>query len=310
MANSDLQTTIVIPTYNRNKLLVKVLPSYLRQKYVEEIIIVDDGSSLEIGTYLNSKQIFNDKIKIIRHNRSLGSCAARNTGIINTKTPWIFFGEDDLILSDNHIATLHCQRKKLGADLICGNLIQQEKEESISNIQNNSYCHNIKPIFNERLITINNNCITKPTELPFAHAIFLVPTSIIKQYLFSTRIGGPSFLREDQELQLTLRKAGYKLFAIPDAIAFHLLKSKGYGSGTRLNQSMAIDIASATINSWLVINEHYSSIASFFGMMPKKRMLRRVVFWTILIEIKRRMQAKSRILNSIIHYLRQILNKL
>ena len=34
--------SIIIPTYNRLELLKKVLPSYVAQKYVREVIIVDE----------------------------------------------------------------------------------------------------------------------------------------------------------------------------------------------------------------------------------------------------------------------------
>ena len=36
--NENFGVSVVIPTYNRQNLLVKVLPSYLNQKHVKEII--------------------------------------------------------------------------------------------------------------------------------------------------------------------------------------------------------------------------------------------------------------------------------
>ena len=131
MINLNLKTTIVIPTYNRNKLLLKVLPSYLRQKYVEKIIIVDDGSTVETNKYLEKNRILSDKIEVFRHYRSLGLPSARNTGILNAKTPWIFFGEDDLIISDNHIEILHKYKRKLKADIVCGKVLIQENDETL-----------------------------------------------------------------------------------------------------------------------------------------------------------------------------------
>ena len=132
MKNLQFNTTIVIPTYNRNKLLVQVLPSYYHnQKYVEEIIIVDDGSTVDVAQYLNEKGINFEKIRVIRHFRSLGLCSARNSGILNAKTPWIFFGEDDLVLSKNHLAILHEYRIKLNVDMVCGKVLIQQKDESL-----------------------------------------------------------------------------------------------------------------------------------------------------------------------------------
>lgn len=305
ISNFNLQTTIVIPTYNRNDILIRVLPSYLNQKYVEQILIVDDGSSTEVATYLTDNQLFNDKIKVIRHNRSLGLCAAKNTGVKITKTPWILFGEDDLIISDQHIEKLHEARIKLGADIICGDLIPQEYEETIEDAISTLSKENAPPVLNNRHISFNQKGLVKPVELPFAHAIFMAPTSVLKKYLFSTRIGGPTFMREDMEMQLTLRKAGYRLFATPDAIAFHLAKKKGYGSGTRLKQSAFIHIASAFVNTWMVINENHEIIAPFFGNISKKNMLRKILFWLTIIEIKRWLQLNVPLFNKLLNSIKK-----
>ena len=62
MTDMNLQTTIIIPTCNRNELLIEVLPSYLRQKNLAEILIVDDGSSDKVDSYLRQNRIKSDKI--------------------------------------------------------------------------------------------------------------------------------------------------------------------------------------------------------------------------------------------------------
>jgi len=297
--------SIIIPTYNRCKLLFEVLPSYLNQNHVCEVIIVDDGSEIPVQEALLSSEIIDKRIHVIRQNRSMGSCSARNTGILAAKAPWVFFGEDDLILSEKHIENLHTERVKLGADIICGNIIQQQSNESFADACKQIATHRIPYILNNRLISIEYGSIHKPVELPFAHAIFLAPTRLLRTYLFTTRIGGPSFIREDQELQLTLRKAGYRLFAIPNAVGFHLAKSKSHGSGTRLNNSIFIHIASNIINTWQVINAHYETIAPFFGGISKKVMMRRVFFWTIVIEIKRKLQLEYPFVDNVICILRK-----
>ena len=267
-------------------MLARVLPSYLAQSHMSEIIIVDDGSSRCVEASLAEAGVTDERVRVIRHTRSLGSCAARNTGITAAKCPWTFFGEDDLILSDGHLAALHNARVELGADLICGRLVQQEGDESME-AASHRVLANPQGLIHKALILVSTASIREPVELPFAHAIFMTQTCMLRDFLFSTRIGGPSFQREDLELQLTLREAGYRLFATPNAVAFHLAKKNSSGSGTRLRRSIAIDIASAIINSWQVIEEHHATIAPFFGKPSKEQMLRRVAFWTTMFEAKR-----------------------
>ena len=113
-------------------------------------------------------------------------------------------------------------------------------------------------------------------------------------------------MREDHEIQLSLRAAGYRLFATPNAIAYHFARSKSHGSGTRLDQSAIIHAASATVNTWQVISEHYETITPFFGNMSKKSMIRRAVFWTFILEIKRRIQVKYSLFDKIICNLRKL----
>ena len=306
MIDSDLNTTIIIPTYNRSKLLVEVLPSYLKQKYVEEIIIVDDGSSREIRTYFKKNNIVNDKIKIIRHNRSLGLCTARNTGIINTKSPWIFFGEDDLILSDKHIEILHKYRQQLKADIVCGKVLNQENDETLEQAEKINKSQKKMKLINNKYISFNISSISKPEMLPFANAIFLTQTKLLQKYLFNTRIGGPSFEREDTEMQLFLRRKGKILYLVPFATSLHLNRRLSYGSGTRINKPITLSALSSIINIYQIIDDYYDEIAPFFNNLPKKTMLRRAMFWNFYLEVKRSIQSRYSSINKTILFIKRL----
>ena len=88
-------------------------------------------------------------------------------------------------------------------------------------------------------------------------------------------------------MQLTLRESGYRLFVVPDAVAFHLAKAKSSTGGTRSRQAPIVEILSSLINVWQVTETHHQTIAPFFGGLSKQKMLRRVVFWTAVLEAKR-----------------------
>jgi len=88
------KVSIVIPTYNRAKLLKRAIHSVLNQTYQDyEIIIVDDGSTDNTEEVVRS---FNDnKVIYIKHERNKGAPAARNTGIRAARGEYVAFQDSD-----------------------------------------------------------------------------------------------------------------------------------------------------------------------------------------------------------------------
>ena len=71
--------SVIIPTYNRERSIIKSVSSVLRQTYHNlELIVVDDGSTDNTETVL--KQIKDDRLIYVKRENE-GACAARNYGI-------------------------------------------------------------------------------------------------------------------------------------------------------------------------------------------------------------------------------------
>lgn len=289
--------SIIIPTYNRHDFLRQVLPTYLIQRDVLEVLIIDDGSTPPVEPGLADLLAEHDHLRVIRHTRSLGSCMARNTGIREARAEFVFFGEDDLIIPEDHVRILLQERERLGADLICGQLLQQNAFETFGEaLTINRRRHG--PIFDQHHITVQTQHITAELELPFAHAIFLGPRDLLLRYQFTGHLGGPSFLREDGEIQLQLRRAGYRLFGTPATASLHLARHHTEGSGTRSGRSVWVQVVSSALNSWLVVNEYYDEISPFFPGQSRRGMRNRILLTTIAVGLKRRARSKSKLLNN------------
>lgn len=87
-----LKVSVVIPTYNRAKYVVKAIDSVLAQTYTDyEVIIIDDGSTDNTCEVLKP---YTDRIQYI-HQDNAGVSAARNTGIRAAKGKWIAFLDSD-----------------------------------------------------------------------------------------------------------------------------------------------------------------------------------------------------------------------
>jgi len=86
--------SIVIPTFNREKVIERCIESILKQTYKDiEIIIVDDNS--QDNTEEVVKNINSDKIKYYKLKENKGACYARNYGIKVSNGEYIAFQDSD-----------------------------------------------------------------------------------------------------------------------------------------------------------------------------------------------------------------------
>ena len=81
--------SVIIPTYNRARKLLRAISSVLYQTFIDyEVIVVDDGSN--DGTAACLEPVMG-RIKYLRHPDNMGVSAARNEGIKASRVPFISF---------------------------------------------------------------------------------------------------------------------------------------------------------------------------------------------------------------------------
>ncbi len=86
--------SVVIPTYNRARILPRAVKSVTSQTFEDwELLIVDDGSADDTEKVVAS---FGDpRIHLIRHEHNRGQSAARNTGIEAARGTYVSFLDSD-----------------------------------------------------------------------------------------------------------------------------------------------------------------------------------------------------------------------
>jgi len=93
--------SIIIPLYNKEKIIKKTLNSLLKQTYQDyEIIIVDDGSSdrsYEIVQKILKENFTSSSYKLIQQENK-GAPSARNKGFEKSQGKYLLFCDADLIL--------------------------------------------------------------------------------------------------------------------------------------------------------------------------------------------------------------------
>ena len=128
--------SIIIPVYNTPKNYLKeCLDSVINQTYNNiEIIIVDDGSEIEIAKFLDSYCRNIENIKLI-HKINEGVSVARNVGVSISNGDWITFVDSDDYLNIDGISQLI--NESSGYDFVVGNTVTfTQKDEIFINASN------------------------------------------------------------------------------------------------------------------------------------------------------------------------------
>jgi glycosyltransferase involved in cell wall biosynthesis len=94
--------SIVIPTYNREKILLRAIKSVLSQSFETfEIIVVDDGSTDDTEKVVHALK--DKRIRYIK-TENCGVAHARNTGIKNAVGDYISFLDSDDLYEKDHLS--------------------------------------------------------------------------------------------------------------------------------------------------------------------------------------------------------------
>lgn len=100
------QVSVIIPTYNREKFVVKAIDSVLNQTFNHyEIIIVDDGST--DGTR-KALEAYSNKIRYV-YQENAGVSSARNAGIKEAQGEWVAFLDSDDEWTKDYLPTQMAQ---------------------------------------------------------------------------------------------------------------------------------------------------------------------------------------------------------
>jgi glycosyltransferase involved in cell wall biosynthesis len=253
--------SIIIPTRNRAYLLEKSIRSCLDQTYKNiEVIVVDDFSTDSTPMIIKQLSDKDNRIIYIRNDIHQGLPASRNIGLFHAHGEYIFFSEDDLILSHNAIEILLDTYVKLSPRLKVGAIAPRLKLISNKLFYKQIHKHQrvIAALFDELTgepypsWDILADGIMLAQHLP---ATALIPRKVFKE--IGTYYTGYKFnyLREETEIYLRMFKRNYSLIYQPKAVAFHIIVDKG---GCRINSFLMRCVAS--------LYNHFLFLMRMYGM--------------------------------------------
>lgn len=86
--------SVIIPTYNRENLILRSVNSVLNQSYKNlEVLVIDDCSSDNTKEVV--AKIKDERLRYVKLNKNSGACVARNRGIQESKGAIIAFQDSD-----------------------------------------------------------------------------------------------------------------------------------------------------------------------------------------------------------------------
>lgn len=87
--------SVIIPTYNRSRLVKEAVENVLKQSYADfEVLVIDDGSTDDTGSVVS--RIADSRVKY-HYQDNGGQSSARNLGLARAKGEYVaFLDEDDL----------------------------------------------------------------------------------------------------------------------------------------------------------------------------------------------------------------------
>lgn len=146
------KVSIIIPVYNAEEYLDKCILSLLNQTYKDiEIILIDDKSKDDSLNIIEQyKELFSDKIKVIKNEKNSGAAASRNKGLAVATGEYITFIDSDDYLDLDAIEQMV---KRL-----------EETNSDIARINRRMVFKGIDVSFLGRKVKFNEDTIIRPKE--------------------------------------------------------------------------------------------------------------------------------------------------
>ena len=238
--NNNPLVSIVIPTFNRKKILLETIKNVLQQTYKNfEIIIVNDGYSNDLKSIIQSLK--NEKIIYTKTKKNLGCALARVLGVKMSSGEYIAFLDDDDEWDKNYLKNqLNIFRKNYSIDFVISNY-------KINYFNKNKEIKNMK----KYAIDFQNNIFRRPG--PFLQCC-LFKKKILKN--MKTLMDSKSIPSEDWDFFINLSY-------INPIIGF----SKQVGFTWNLsNESQSSDLFKEAIGIENIIKKHKKKIIQLCGI--------------------------------------------
>ena len=259
--------SLVVPTYNRSDALRLSIPTFYCQKYLREIIFVDDCSTDNSYDIIHSfaAKYRHVSVKCIRNNIRQGVVFSRIIGYRQSKSEFVLFCDDDVLLESNYTEVcLNLIKANTAIGIVTGQLILQVDnnsfEESLYIFKNN---FKVKEYFNFSSFCFRIDVkIDDEQIVPLSHSIMLTKKEYLLNIGFDTYYSGGTSYREESDFQASLLAKGLKTVITNKTHCLHLNKRTFNAGGNRMGKFASTYWAIKY--SVYFINKHFLTYRKFY----------------------------------------------
>jgi O-antigen biosynthesis protein len=209
LANLNYRISVIIPAFNAERTLDECLKSVINASPSEkEIILVDDASTDRTREIASTYPI-----RLLCQNKNMGQATAKNRGLSQVSSEIIAFIDSDCIINSDYflrlLSSLDPAKNDLGG---VGGILYPVDKNLVSESFNIRFfgCSPLAEAENREIESISGAASMYPKK---------VLTTVGG---FDESLGGG----EDLDLNIRIRKNGYKLFLVPSAKACHMHPAK------------------------------------------------------------------------------------
>jgi glycosyltransferase involved in cell wall biosynthesis len=116
--------SIIVPVYNEAATVAPVIRVVLRQPLVQEVVVVDDGSSDGTWEALQALPREDSRVRLVRHGQNQGKGAALRTGFAQATAPIVLVQDADLEYDPGEYTVLAMPILAGKADVVFGSRFQ------------------------------------------------------------------------------------------------------------------------------------------------------------------------------------------
>lgn len=213
--------TIVLPTRDRRHVLERTIDHYRSLAERWPLLVVDDGSRDGTAEWLAGLGV-----AVLRTPRR-GLPSARNTGLQAARTPWVLFGEDDVLFGPGHVEALLAAAGRLPR---CAAVAGRLFSGTDWRLPEQCPAASSGPLIDGTALRLDTAArLDRPVILPSLHACALVDrAAVLAAGGYDPAFTGSHF-REESDLYARLWRSGRACWLVPDAWAIHVSHRLGGG---------------------------------------------------------------------------------
>ena len=280
-----MNVSVVLPSFNRARLLPITIPTYF-QEDVSEVILVDDCSSDNTAEVVKELQTRFPTLRYFRNEVNSKQPYTQNVAISKVQSEYIYFGDDDSVLYPGSIRNLLNVMREKNADIVGGRALALFFPEQIDELDEflSHYRNRIATEANQivDLSTLSTNftyTVKEPIRVPFCHASCLCKTQVAREMQFDVKIEGNAFL-----IRATL--AGYTIYYTSSANQINLPSAMCSGGARSKNHRHWAE--NAIRNNDYFIDKNYDSMQKMFSL-PRTKDEMKALF---RVQIKKQVRQK------------------